>query len=180
MPHVILSLIVFLPAAGALAIACMSREREEFIKLFSFVTTVAVFLLTALLAIPSSGGSDALTFVLGRPEMQKTFTVPWIPSFHIYYAMGIDGISFPLVILTSFLSVLAMGASWPSSASRSAPFFCRSPGSRSSTCSAHTSAGCMSPSRKSSPAPPHPPASVRSGLGPRIAKTTCYRARSRY
>ena len=39
--------------------------------------------------------------------------MPWIPSFNIYYFMGIDGISFPLVMLTSFVSMLAMGASWP-------------------------------------------------------------------
>lgn len=111
MPHVLLSLIVFLPAAGALAIACMSKEREEFIKLFSLVITVAVFLLTAWLAIPSSG-PDASTFVIGQAAMQQAFSLPWIPSFHIFYAMGIDGISFPLVILTSFLSMLSMGASW--------------------------------------------------------------------
>jgi NADH-quinone oxidoreductase subunit M len=111
MSHVLLSLIVFLPAAGALAIACMSKEREDFIKLFSLVITVAVFLLTAWLAIPGSG-PDASTFVVGQAAMQQAFSLPWIPSFHIYYAMGIDGISFPLVILTSFLSMLAMGASW--------------------------------------------------------------------
>jgi NADH-quinone oxidoreductase subunit M len=112
MPHVILSLIVFLPAVGALAIALMSRDREDFIKLFSFTITVAVFLLTAWLAIPSPGGADPATFVLGQAAMQQVFRLPWIPAFHIYYAMGIDGISFPLVILTSFLCMLAMGASW--------------------------------------------------------------------
>ena len=41
------------------------------------------------------------------------FSVGWIPSFGINYFMGLDGISFPLVVLTAFLSVLAMGASWP-------------------------------------------------------------------
>jgi len=111
MPHVVLSLIVFLPAAGALAIAFFSREREDFIKLFSFLITLAVFLLTAWLAIPGSG-SSASTFVVGQSAMQKAFSIPWIPAFHIYYALGIDGISFPLVVLTSFLSMLAMGASW--------------------------------------------------------------------
>ena len=37
----------------------------------------------------------------------------WIPRFNIHYFLGFDGISLPLVILTSFLSVLAMWASWP-------------------------------------------------------------------
>jgi NADH-quinone oxidoreductase subunit M len=44
--------------------------------------------------------------------MQDLFSVPWIKSFNIYYLMGTDGISFPLVILTSFICMLAMGASW--------------------------------------------------------------------
>ena len=45
--------------------------------------------------------------------MQQAFSVPWIPSFNVNYFLGIDGISFPLVILTSFICMLAMGASWP-------------------------------------------------------------------
>ena len=36
----------------------------------------------------------------------------WIPAFDIHYFLGLDGISLPLVLLTSFLSVLAMWASW--------------------------------------------------------------------
>ena len=45
--------------------------------------------------------------------MQNVFSIAWIPSFNIHYFMGIDGISFPLVLLTAFVSMLAMGASWP-------------------------------------------------------------------
>jgi NADH-quinone oxidoreductase subunit M len=37
----------------------------------------------------------------------------WIPAFNIYYFLGVDGINLPLVLLTSFLSMLAMWASWP-------------------------------------------------------------------
>ena len=38
--------------------------------------------------------------------------VPWIGSFNIDYFLGVDGISMPLVLLTTFLSFLAMIASW--------------------------------------------------------------------
>ena len=47
-----------------------------------------------------------------QAEMQQVFNYRWIPSFDIDYFMGVDGISFPLVVLTAFVSVLAMGASW--------------------------------------------------------------------
>jgi NADH-quinone oxidoreductase subunit M len=52
-------------------------------------------------------------FEAGVAEMQHLFAFDWIPSFGIQYMMGTDGISFPLVLLTSFLSMLAMAASWP-------------------------------------------------------------------
>ena len=39
--------------------------------------------------------------------------MPWIKAFNIDYFMGVDGISFPLVVLTTVLCLLAMVASWP-------------------------------------------------------------------
>ena len=50
--------------------------------------------------------------------MQLLVQRPWIPSFGINYSLGLDGISFPLVLLTSFLGVLAMWTSWPIPAPR--------------------------------------------------------------
>ena len=45
--------------------------------------------------------------------MQDMFSMPWIPLVQHLLLLGMDGISLPLVLLTSFLSMLAMGASWP-------------------------------------------------------------------
>ncbi len=110
----LLSLIIFLPAAGALVIALMRTAQDDTIKRVSLGVTVIVFLLTVWIAIPAvSDGSGSTRFVMGQAEMQQAFSVEWISSFNIFYSLGIDGISFPLVILTSFLSVLAMWASWP-------------------------------------------------------------------
>lgn len=121
----LLSLIIFLPSAAALAICFFPKRREELIKLFSLYTTIAVFLLTVWIAIPGPSGVQPTEplpgqtvgppqqFIQGMAEMQNAFSIPWIKSFNVYYSLGIDGISFPLVILTSFLGVLAMWASWP-------------------------------------------------------------------
>ena len=54
-----------------------------------------------------------MQFQLGLSQLQDAFSLDWIPSFNIYYFMGVDGISFALLMLTSFSSVLAMAASWP-------------------------------------------------------------------
>ncbi len=108
----LLSAIVFLPAAGALAVGLVPKGRDEAMKWISLAITAGVFLLTVWIAVPQGASGDATRFELGQAAMQQAFRIPWITSFDIEYAMGIDGISFPLVILTSFLSVLAMAASW--------------------------------------------------------------------
>ncbi len=107
----LLSAIVFLPTIGALVVGFLPKGRDALAKQVSLVFTVVVFLLTVWIAIPGSNGSTR--FVFNHAAMQQAFSIPWITSFNIDYALGIDGISFPLVILTSFLSMLAMGASWP-------------------------------------------------------------------
>ena len=72
---------------------------------------VATFGVTLLMIVPGVG--DTWAFEVGKGAMQKTFSLPWIPSFNIDYLMGMDGISFPLVILTTFITMVSMGASWP-------------------------------------------------------------------
>ena len=109
-PTTYLSLLVFLPAAGALVLTFFPRGRDEAIKFTSLAFTIFTFLLTLGLFVQNNdvhfqGGDE--------PGMQNLFSAPWIPSFGINYFMGMDGISFPLVVLTAFLSVLAMAASWP-------------------------------------------------------------------
>ena len=111
-PTVLLSLIIFLPAAGALLLCFLPRGRDDLIKLVSLFITIAVFLVTAWMAIPTTSDAGTLRFALDNPGMQYVDPLPWIPSFGIYYFLGLDGISFALVVLTSLISMLAMGASW--------------------------------------------------------------------
>ncbi|MEX2168249.1 MAG: NADH-quinone oxidoreductase subunit M [Pirellulales bacterium] len=106
-PAVYLSLVVFLPVLGSLILAFFPRGSEEAQKYFTLTVTVLVFLLT----LGMFGFSD-VQFEVGQADMQHLFAYEWIPTFGIQYLMGIDGISFPLVVLTAFISLLAMGASW--------------------------------------------------------------------
>ena len=108
-PKVYLSLLVFLPAVAALVLAMLPRLADESYKLITLAVTIFVFILT--LGFFREGAP--IDFEVGVAEMQNLFNIDWIPSFGIQYFMGLDGISFPLVVLTAFLSVLAMGASWP-------------------------------------------------------------------
>jgi len=112
-PAVLLSLVIFLPAAGALVLCFMPGKQHDALRWFSLLVTVLVLLLTVWIAIPAGDAAGTSRFDLDTRAMQNVVHLPWIPSFDIYYFLGMDGISFPLVILTSFLSVLAMAASWP-------------------------------------------------------------------
>ncbi len=106
-PSILLSAIVFLPALGALALAFIPGNRGEEIRWATLGLTLVVLALCVFGLL-----TQFETVGDGADQMQQVFNKSWIPSFNIYYFMGLDGISFPLVMLTAFISVLAMGASW--------------------------------------------------------------------
>jgi NADH-quinone oxidoreductase subunit M len=109
----LLSLIIFLPTGGALVLCMVPRGTDRQVRTLAMTVTVAVFLLTLWLAFPAAKDSAPGRFVLGKAGMQNVVCHCWIPAYQINYLLGVDGISLPLVLLTSFLSVLAMWASWP-------------------------------------------------------------------
>ena len=107
-PATFLSVMVFLPAVVAIFIAIAPLTGQQS-KVLSLLTVGIVFVMSMTMIF---GGSD-VRFEAGVAQMQNLFAVDWIPSFGIRYMMGTDGVSFPLIALTTFLSLLAMGASWP-------------------------------------------------------------------
>lgn len=108
-PLIVLSSIVFLPVLGAIVVALLPSN-DNLLRYVTLAFTAAVLVAcVALLMLPTG---MATNFDAAQATMQSTFNVPWITSFDIYYFMGLDGISFPLVMLTALVSTLAMGASW--------------------------------------------------------------------
>jgi NADH-quinone oxidoreductase subunit M len=111
-----LTLMLFLPAlvAAFLSLPIIPRGREETVRWIALGTTAVVFLLSAWICLPwLFGGRGPGQFESGLARMQSVVKLPWIPAFNIEYLLGLDGISMPLVLLTTFLSVLAAAASWP-------------------------------------------------------------------
>jgi NADH-quinone oxidoreductase subunit M len=107
-PAAFLSVLVFLPAMVALfiAIAPVNGDQAKWISL-------AAIAVTFLMSLAMIFGWSEVQFATATAGMQNQFAIDWIPTFGIRYMMGTDGVSFPLVALTTFLSLLAMGASWP-------------------------------------------------------------------
>ena len=69
----------------------------------SLITTLLTFLFSIMIY---------LRFDTETTEMQFTYKVPWIESFSIFYGLGIDGISLPMILLTALLFFLCILSSW--------------------------------------------------------------------
>ena len=97
-----ITLVVFLPLLGVVGILL---AKEEMAKWIGFGVSAVLFLVSLQLWIMFNETTPAMQFV----EKHQ-----WIISPSINYAVGIDGISLPLVLLTTFLTPLCILASWTS------------------------------------------------------------------
>ncbi|HEY7500943.1 MAG TPA: NADH-quinone oxidoreductase subunit M [Vicinamibacterales bacterium] len=105
-----LSLIVFLPLVGAvLALLAGGRgdrpEREPLVRNVALLTSLVTFAATLWLW---------WRFDPASADFQFVERYDWIRTFNIQYYVGVDGISLFLVVLTGFLTPLALLSSWES------------------------------------------------------------------
>ncbi len=98
-----LSWLVWLPIAGMIVISFIPREKTEVIKTVAAVATGLQVWVAILLWMDFDSASGTIQFA-------EKFA--WIPSFNIFYHLGVDGLSLPMVMLTPILSFLAVFVSW--------------------------------------------------------------------
>ncbi|MBT4839074.1 MAG: NADH-quinone oxidoreductase subunit M [Methylococcales bacterium] len=98
-----LSLTIWLPILGGLLLLALGSDNRGLTKKVSLLISI----LTFLVSIPLYS-----QFNVGTHEMQFVEHVEWIPLFNIYYSLGIDGISMPLILLTTFITVIIVIAGW--------------------------------------------------------------------
>jgi len=100
----ILTIVVFLPLAGAILLMFFPR-RDRDVRYFALA--VSLITLLASLHLP-------WYYVRGQAGFQFEQNIPWIPHPNIHYHLGVDGISLWLVVLTTFLVPLCVLISWKS------------------------------------------------------------------
>jgi len=98
-----LSLVIWLPIIGGIAVIASGDENAELTKRIA----LAVALLTFLVSLPLWFGFDAST-----AAMQFVERSPWLPALGVDYYLGIDGISMPLILLITFISIFVIIAGW--------------------------------------------------------------------
>lgn len=96
----LLSMVVWLPLIGAVIVLCASNDKHANVARGIAVTITVI---NFLLSIPLIMGFDPSRF-----EMQFVEDHLWINAYQIHYALGVDGISLIMVILTNFTGLLVV------------------------------------------------------------------------
>ena len=103
----LLTILTFLPLVGVLAILLVKESEDgsnrNTIKMIAIATSAATLAMSLFVLF---------RFDATNPALQLVDRVDWIPSWGISYFMGVDGLSILMVLLTTFISLLAIIGSW--------------------------------------------------------------------
>ncbi|HTU66810.1 MAG TPA: NADH-quinone oxidoreductase subunit M [Steroidobacteraceae bacterium] len=110
----LLSLLTWLPIAGGLVVLIMGDRAIGAGRWVAMATAVIVF----GASLPLYTGFDSTQFAFQFVEK-----LPWIPSFHSNYYLGVDGISLPLILLTTFITIPVVVAAWTVIETRPAQYY---------------------------------------------------------
>ncbi len=105
----LLSWILWMPFIGVIGCLILpfvfKKTQDNAVRYWALANTAVTLLLSIFLYAK---------FDNTVPGMQEAFTIikPWIPSFHINYHLAVDGISMPMILLTSLLLFLCILSSW--------------------------------------------------------------------
>ena len=114
MQAALLSTLIWLPILGGIAVLAVGDRRAALARWVALATALA----TLALSIPLYTGFDTTTAAFQFVEQ-----MPWIPAFNANYYLGVDGISLPLVLLTTFVTVPVVIAAWTVITERPAQYF---------------------------------------------------------
>jgi len=110
----ILSILIWLPIAGGLLLLLAVGERAALGRWLALGVSIAAL----LASIPLYTGFDRST-----AAMQFIERTPWIATYNVDYYLGVDGISMPLILLTTFITVLVVISAWTVIQQRSSQYF---------------------------------------------------------
>jgi NADH-quinone oxidoreductase subunit M len=116
----LLSILIWLPIIGGLGVLAWGDDgdaasaRAGSMRMMALVTSLLTFLISVYLYLAFDGGTAVMQFV------EK---VSWVDALNVQYYLGVDGISVPLMLLTTFITPLVIIAGWTNIKSRPAQYF---------------------------------------------------------
>src|ERR1700744_104888 len=99
----LLSVLIWLPIGAGVLVLLLGERNIAAGRWLALAATI----LTLILSLPLIANFDTPT--ANFPFVQH---LPWIPRFNAYYALGVDGTSLPLVVLTAFITIFVVIAGW--------------------------------------------------------------------
>jgi len=99
----LLSIILFLPLAGALVLLLVPKENDNAIRWIANIVALAGFAVSVPLWF---------WYNPSNPDFQFVERAPWIPSIGAEYFLGVDGFSTLLILLTTMMGSIAVLSSW--------------------------------------------------------------------
>jgi len=100
----LLSLVIWTPIIGGLLLLALAKNNNSVNTRF---IALAISIVTLLLSVPLYTEFNTTIAAMQFSEM-----TPWISAFNINYHLGVDGISMPLIVLTTFMTVIVVIAGW--------------------------------------------------------------------
>jgi NADH-quinone oxidoreductase subunit M len=99
----LLSLVIWTPIVGGLIVLLSGDKEPSGARKIALIFAILGFILSIPLYTLFDSSSHAMQFV----ERQ-----PWIGEFSIFYHLGVDGFSMPLILLTSFMTIVVIISAW--------------------------------------------------------------------
>lgn len=106
----LLSLLIFLPLLGSLAVALLPNSQQGQFRWIALGITVANLLISGL--IYAAFDQTQTDYQIGQQVDWITLSLGNLGSVSIDYLVGIDGISFPLILLTAVVMLIGVVSSW--------------------------------------------------------------------
>jgi NADH-quinone oxidoreductase subunit M len=116
----LLSVLVWLPIVGGVSLLAIGDDGNAASPRAGMMrwAALAISVVTFVLSIGLYTGFDTTT-----SDMQFVERVSWIPVIDVWYYMGVDGLSAPLILLTTFITPLVVIAGWEVIRTRPAQYF---------------------------------------------------------
>ena len=99
----LLTLVGISPLIGALIVLLIPAKKSELIKRTAFIITLLIALFSILLAVRFDKASTEFQFIQSNS---------WISAFNVNFAVGVDGISLVLILLSTILVPIVILATW--------------------------------------------------------------------
>ena len=99
----LLSFVIWLPIIGGVMVLFMGDDSPAKARRLALVVAIVSFVVSLPLYT---------AFDISTANMQFEELVPWIPFFDVNYHLGVDGFSMPLILLTTFMTVMVVIAGW--------------------------------------------------------------------